>query len=119
MTSKRITAHVGSMDDMAKRFVVAWKEAKSGAKPMGEHITFVTLESLVSVMSPKRLELLRALRASGPSSIRALSTALARDYKSVHTDVVLLADAGLIKRNKDGLVSAPWDKVQAELLLAS
>ena len=62
---------------------------------------------------------LRALRASGPSSIRALSTALARDYKSVHTDVVLLADAGLIKRNKDGSISAPWDKVQAELRLAS
>ena len=65
------------------------------------------------------LELLRALRASGPSSIRALSIALARDYKSVHTDGGLLADAGLIKRNKDGSISAPWDKVQAELRLAS
>ena len=98
MTSKRITAHVGSMD---------------------EHITFVTLESLVSVMSPKRLELLRALRASGPSSIRALATLLERDYKSVHSDVTLLADAGLIRRGKDGAISAPWDKVQAELQLAS
>lgn len=119
MTRKRITAHVGTLDDMAKRFVVAWKDAGRGAEPMGEHVTFVTLESLVSVMSPKRLELLRALRANGPSSIRALATLLARDYKSVHTDVALLTNAGLIRRGKDGSISAPWDKVQAELELAS
>lgn len=119
MSRKQITAHVGTLDDMAKRFVVAWKDAERGGKRKGEHITFLTLESLVSVMSRKRLELLRALRASGPSSVRALATRLERDYKSVHTDVSLLADAGLIKRGADGLVSAPWDKVQAELELVS
>jgi predicted transcriptional regulator len=119
MSRKRITAHVGPLDDMAKRSVVAWNEGQRGGKPLGEHVTFVTLESLVSVMSPKRLELLRGLRASGPTSIRALADQLARDYKSVHGDVTLLMDAGLIKRLADGSISAPWDKVQAELDLAS
>lgn len=118
MTSKPVTARVGTLDDMAKRFVVAWNDAERGAEPQGDHVTFVTLESLVSVMSPKRLELLRALRAMGPTSIRALASALARDYKSVHGDVTLLVTAGLIRRTADGAISAPWDKVRAELDLA-
>ncbi len=60
----------------------------------------------------------RDLRAHGASSIRAVSTRLGRDYKSVHTDVTLLADAGLDDRTSEGKVAVTWDKVIAELELA-
>ena len=115
--AKQIVARIGTLEDMGARFTKAWKDAERGGEALGERITFLSLESFVSVMSPKRLELLRDLRAHGASSIRAVSTRLGRDYKSVHTDVTLLADAGLIDRTTEGKVAVTWDKVRAEMEL--
>jgi hypothetical protein len=47
-----------------------------------------------------RCELLKTLREAGPVSIYELSKRLGRNYKNVHTDV---------------LVSVPWDLLRAEL----
>jgi predicted transcriptional regulator len=119
MSKKTVNVHIDSLEGMGERFVTAWKAAEAGDRKSRSHITFLSLESFVSVMSPKRLQLLRQLRSEGASSIRALSGALQRDYKSVHGDVTLLADAGLIERSKDGKIAVTWDKVNAELDLAA
>ena len=47
--------------------------------------------------------------------MRALAARLARDYKSVHQDVALLADAGLIIRQARDRVAVTWDRVRAEM----
>jgi predicted transcriptional regulator len=73
------------------------------------------MEGFLRVLTPNRWALLRALRASGASSIRALSKALDRDYRGVHADVMALIDAGLIERNDSGEISVPWSRVTAEM----
>ena len=115
MKSKRIDLHIGDVEDMGDRFIAAWKAAEAGHAVTRDHVTFLSLESFVSILSPKRLALLKALRASGASSVRALAAHLARDYKSVHQDVALLADAGLITRQARDRVAVTWDRVRAEM----
>jgi predicted transcriptional regulator len=47
-----------------------------------------------------------------------LAKKLNRDYKNVHQDIALLEKVGLIQR-KDGKVSAPWERIIAEIRLAA
>ena len=72
---------------------------------------------LLKVLTPNRWRLLRALRSGGPISVRALAQALDRDYRGVHADVVLLSDAGLIEKSKQGAVFVPWTRITAEMAL--
>ena len=48
----------------------------------------------------------------------ALTKRLGRDYKRVHDDVAVLAHAGLLERNKQG-IRAPYDSVQATVSLGA
>jgi predicted transcriptional regulator len=80
-------------------------------------LSFDTLETLLKVLTPNRWKLLRKLRSSGPSSIRALAHALARDYRGVHSDVVVLLENGLIERSEYGKILVPWSRITAEMSL--
>jgi hypothetical protein len=68
---------------------------------------------------PRRWALLRDLRRTGPSSVRALSQAQERDYKTVHTEVKELERIGLIARDAHGRILVPWSRIAAELELAA
>ena len=119
MTDKSVAVHIGSLEDMGRRFVDAWKRAEAGEALQRDHVTFLALESFMAAMSPKRLELMRHLRRMGPRSVRKLSRELGRDYKSVHGEVARLADAGLIERTEAGEVAVRWDRIVTELDLAA
>ncbi len=120
MSKKTVNLHISSLEDMGRRFVTAWKDAEAGRAVESEHnITFLGLESFTAALSPKRLEILRRLRAAGPSSVRALAALLERDYKSVHSDVGMLIGAGLVTREARDRVSVTWDRVVAEMDLAA
>ena len=119
MTERKIAVHIGSLEDMGRRFVQAWKDAEAGKDVTGNHVTFLDLDGFMAAMSPKRLELMRHLRRSGPRSVRRLSQELGRDYKSVHSEVARLADAGLIERTPSGEVAVEWDRIVTELDLAA
>ena len=60
------------------------------------HLTFFNLETMVSTLSPKRLELLRYARQHQSKNIAELAKSLGRDYKRVHEDVAALIRAGLL-----------------------
>jgi predicted transcriptional regulator len=83
------------------------------------HLSFPDMETLLTVLTPKRFALLRTLRQSGPSSIRALAAAARRDYKAVHNDVSALIENGLIERQATGMIAVLWDSVHADLQLAA
>ncbi|MGH6631256.1 MAG: hypothetical protein ACREB3_16130, partial [Burkholderiales bacterium] len=101
MTRKSIAIHVGGLQDMGRRFVEAWhKLEKGGRLNAPENVTFTDLDSLLRVMSAKRLEVLRHLRRAGPQSVRRLAGELRRDYKNVHSDVQALIRAGLIIKTR-------------------
>lgn len=119
MTDQILAAHVGTLEDMGRRFVDAWKAAEAGSEPSRDHVTFLRLESFMAAMSPRRLELMRHLRRSGPLSVRRLAQELGRDYKSVHGEVAKLVDAGLIERTRDGEMTVRWDRIVTELDLAA
>ena len=83
------------------------------------HLSFPDMETLLSVLTPKRFALLRTLRQTGPSSIRALAAAAGRDYKAVHNDVSALIENGLIERQAVDRVAVLWDSVHADFRLAA
>ena len=114
--TKRIKANVGTIEDMGRRFVSAWHRLEQGEKVREQHLTFPDLPSMLSALSPKRLELLRAVHAEPAKSVKALAERLGRDYKRVHEDVETLTASGLLLRDK-GQVSAPYDAIAAEMRL--
>jgi len=120
MKQQKIEIGIGTAKESYKKFIDAWHKAESGESTDVEvHLNFEDLETLVSVLTTKRLELLKALRRQGPMSVRALSKAIERDYKNVHVDVAALEAVDLIQRDDDELVFAPWDVIDAQLRLVA
>ena len=114
--SKRIKVNVGTLDDMGQRLVNAWHRIERGEKVRERHLTFPDLPAMLNALSPKRLELLRAVHDEPVRSVKALAERLGRDYKRVHEDLETLAATGLLLREKTGL-SAPYDAITAEMRL--
>lgn len=110
--SRSVQLHVGSLDEMGKRFADAWHRLERG-KPVREtHLTFFSLEAMMSALSPKRLELLKHVHRQPAATVAELAKTLGRDYKRVHEDVSALAHAGLLVRDENG-IRAPYASVQA------
>jgi predicted transcriptional regulator len=61
------------------------------------NVSFNSVQAFLNVMTPKRYELLKAVKESGPfDSIELLAAALGRDRGTVSKDVKSLGEAGLI-----------------------
>lgn len=80
-------------------------------------VGFAEMGQLLAVFTPKRWELIAALRQGGPTSVRALSTRLGRDYKNVHTDVAALVEWMAVQRMADGRVHVPWREIVVDMHL--
>lgn len=110
--------HVDSLEHMGRRFVDAWHRAEAGEQVDEAHVTFLDLETMLSTLSPRRLQLLRQVHRQSVDSTRDLAAALGRDYKNVHQDVAALEAVGLLVRDGRKL-AAPWEEVQASVSLAA
>lgn len=114
--ASKVTLHVGSISGMGRRFTNAWNRAASGKKVNETHVTFLDLQTLLETLSLRRLELLKYVHQHGAENVKQLATALNRDYKNVHQDVVVLESAGLLLRDGRKL-SAPWSELSASVSL--
>jgi len=104
MNSDQVHIHIGeTIDDVGGRFVDAWHRIERGGAVNEKHVSFSDWETMVRVLSPKRLALLRHLHWHPARNIRVLTQALNRNYRRVHDDVEALEAAGLLDRDKDGL----------------
>jgi len=114
-TKDKLEIHVGDrLEETGRRFVDAWHALEKGKKVRERHLSFESLEGLLSVLTPKRWELLKYVHRNPASSIRALSGELKRDYRRVHDDVQALTLAGLLKR--DGrAVRADYDAIESSI----
>ncbi len=120
MKLKKVNIGIGDARQSYRRFIDAWHKTETGNEIDVEiHLDFENLETLVSVLTPKRFELLRTLRQQGPLSVRALSKVLSRDYKNVYVDVTELEAVDLIHRDNEGLTIAPWDVIDAHVRLVA
>ena len=107
--SDNVRAHIGSPEDMGRRFVDAWRRAERGEAVSETNVTFRDLETLLAALTPKRLHLLRYVRHHQAPSIKALAAGLHRNYKNVHKDVEELTKLGLLFRTPDQVVAAELD----------
>ncbi len=69
-----------------------------GAQQFSDNVlVFTSIDQMRSVLTEKRLELLRTIRRDEPNSIYALAQQTGRTPANVNQDVQLLADLGLIQ----------------------
>lgn len=80
-------------------------------------IGFEDISQLFAVFTPKRWDLLAALRESGPMSIADLARQLKRDYKNVHSDVEKLAEWHAVEKDDQGRVLAPYSEILVDVRL--
>ena len=107
---KRITAEVLTPAQALARFKRIGKAAVGG-RAVHPVLAFESMSELASLLSEKRVELLRYVAANPGLTIRKLSVRLERDYKRVHTDVTELEDRGLLVRDDAGTLVAPYDEI--------
>jgi predicted transcriptional regulator len=78
----------------------SWKSWRAltggGPRPKSTYFTSLEAEAARKVLTPRRLELLRAIRRDRPASISQLAQLLGRDFKNVHADVTALTRYGLV-----------------------
>lgn len=120
MKKRTIVIGIASFDDVVKDTIDACRKAKRGESfaPV-DRIDFPDEATLWSMLSPKRMELLRYLRKHGPMSGRQLSRDLGRDQKNIYTDIKLLSRLELLKVNDDEKYIVPWDDITIQLALAA
>jgi len=118
MNTDQVQVHLGeTIEDVGARFVDAWHRMERGEQVSEKHVSFSNWETMVRVLSPKRLELLRHVHRHPAKNIRTLAQALNRNYRRVHEDVEALEAAGLLDRDKEGL-RAEYDAFDVAMRVA-
>jgi len=115
----RIT--VESFDEMREDTRAAVGAVEEG-KEQPAVVSFRSVGELRKILTDRRVELLQVLVATdgAAESIAALAADLDRDYRTVHDDVTLLADYGLLFVVEDGQSRRPYlpyDRVHLEVEL--
>jgi len=93
-----VTLSVASRDEISGRMRRAFAGERQGA-----FISFASVDLLWKVITPKRLDILRALAGEEALSIREVARRVGRDVKAVHGDVRALIDAGVVEETPSGV----------------
>jgi predicted transcriptional regulator len=114
----KLILHSGEdINQAAARFITAWERAEQGGAIETEtHVTFESWAGLSSVLSPKRVALLRHVHRMPAANVAELSRALGRDYTRVREDVEALVAAGLIERNDKG-IRADYAEIRTAIVM--
>ncbi|MBI3563570.1 MAG: hypothetical protein HY079_00065 [Elusimicrobia bacterium] len=102
---KTLEIQIKSREQADAEFAAAYKsgKARKGAAKAG--VFFTSLEAVRALLTDKRMELLRLIREHSPRSINRLASIAGRDFKNVHTDIMLLKRYGLVQLGKHGKTS--------------
>jgi predicted transcriptional regulator len=100
---------VGTFDEMHDD-VLSAADAVADGESQPAVVSFATVGELRKILTDRRVELLQTLTDTdgAAESISALAEDLGRDYRSVHDDVSLLADYGLVFIIEDGQSKRPY-----------
>lgn len=114
------TIRIQRDDDAALRLAAEGLTAAWNTGLEQDHVfSFSSPEQLFTLLTPKRWTLIETLQKIGPSTYRALATALGRDVKRVHEDVAPLIEWGFVKINGEARIHVPYDVIRADLDLRS
>jgi predicted transcriptional regulator len=105
------------------RLQADWKAAlrQAGARAkartyQGEVLNFESPAAFFGRLTERRWELVRALQAERPLSMRELARRVGRDVKRVHEDVRTLIELGLVERVEGGVI-CPFATVRIDMEL--
>lgn len=110
MNENILTIRVQSLNDAMKAVRAAFANNKPEATP---GLSFPTYDLMHRVLAPKRLDIIRSMAGQGPLGYREIARRVGRDYKGVHNDITALIKAGVIDREKDGVVF-PYETIHFE-----
>jgi predicted transcriptional regulator len=100
---------VETFDEVREETLNTIKAASEGEEQPAV-VSFATVGELRKILTDRRVELLQALTDTdgAAESISALAEDLDRDYRSVHNDVTLLSEYGLIFVVEEGQSKRPY-----------
>jgi predicted transcriptional regulator len=110
MDENILTVRIQSLEDAMRAVSAALADNRPEATP---GYSFPTYESMHTTLAPKRLDIIRAMAGQGPLGYREIARRVGRDYKGVHSDITALIKAGVIDREKDGVVF-PYEIIHFE-----
>ena len=94
---------VMDLKEALRDFAEAYRKAVKGEKyEERDTIGVSDLRELRTLLSPKRLELLKVIKEQEPASIKELAQLVGRDVRNVHRDLVLLEAVGLVELRRKG-----------------
>ena len=103
MSSLHTTPYGTDDERTARRAELARALARGGM----DNVQIISVETARAALTPKRAELIDALRRDPPASVRALARRVERDKAQVSRDLQLLAEHGLIEYDTDGRAKRP------------
>lgn len=108
-----------SLRDAGARAAATMKALSQGKKVQPHFgVNFEQIGQMLAAFTPKRWELIAALRQAGPLTVAELARRLNRDYKNVHTDVNQLIEWMAVERSDDGRVNVPWSEIVVDMKLS-
>ena len=108
-----VRLEVSSFDDVLGDVAKAWKTGEA-TEP---RISFDSVEDLWKALSPKKMDILKAMTGAGQLGIREVSRKVGRDVSAVHRDLQALIVAGIVDRTDDGKVVFPYDEIHVDFTL--
>ena len=80
-------------------------------------VGFSDIGQFFAVFTPRRWDLIAALREEGPMTIAELARRLKRDYKNVHNDVTKLIEWQAVEKDEQNCVVAPFSEILVDIRL--
>jgi predicted transcriptional regulator len=105
---KTLEIKIKSREQADAEFIEAFKAVQAGKKlptVRKTEVYFTDLEAVRALLTDKRFELLHLIRKHSPRSINQLASIAGRDFKNVHTDIMLLKKYGLVQLSRRGKAS--------------
>lgn len=106
----RIEVEVLKSQAALDAFSETWRRVQSN-EDVTPRLAFASLHDLFSALTEKRLELMRFVASHEGLNTNQLAQKLERNYKNVHTDVAALVELGLLEKDEQGGLSAPFDEI--------
>ena len=108
-----VRLEVRSFDELLGDVATVWKTGEA-TEP---RISFDSVEDLWKALSPRKMDILKAMTGAGQLGIREVSRKVGRDVSAVHRDLQALIVAGIVDRTDDGKVVFPYDEIHVDFTL--
>jgi predicted transcriptional regulator len=107
-----VTITVDSTESFKQRVKAAF-----GGKRQQERISFESFGLLWKVLAPNRMALVQTLTGAGPLTLREAARRVGRDVRAVHSDVHMLLQAGVLRKDDEGRIEFPYAAVHVDFML--